>query len=160
MQFLGGPEKRLRTLCDWLVGRYGIFSYGKFRIIPLANANDRDGEGQRNGRQLFPIESGQAETIETHGEDQRQDQRSLGMKSRVSIQKNSRADKLEYGSKEQKKATQTQFQPDRQVGIVRPAFASYQSQIVQFLPESLAGEWVFLNGLKCHVPPVKPVTKA
>ena len=71
---------------------------------------------------------------------QRQDQRSLGLKSRISVEKNSGANKLKYGGQEQKKTAQSQFKPDRQIGIVRAAFASDQSQIVPFLPKSLAGE--------------------
>src|SRR5260221_428440 len=78
---------------------------------------------------------------------------------RTSVEKKSGANILKYGSEKQKETPQTQFKPDCQVGIVRAAYASHQIQISQFLPKSLANERVFLNGPKCHLPPIKPVTE-
>src|ERR1700674_1360200 len=135
IQFFRGQVMRLRMLRERLVCRDAIFSFGKFQVIPLTYANERHGEGKRNGRQLFPIESRQAETIETQGKSQRQDQSSLRLKSRISIEKKPGADKLKTGTKEQKKTAQTQFKPDCQVGIVRAAFATHKIQIRQFLPK-------------------------
>src|SRR5512135_217307 len=159
MNFSRGQSMRLRMQREWTARQRAHFIYCHLQIISLAHANDRQSERQRNGWQLFPIESGQAETIETKRKSQRQDQCSLGLKSRISVEEKTGADKLKNGSQEQKKTTQSQFKPDRQVGIVRAAFASDQRQIGQFLPKSLADERFRLNGSKCHAPPVKPVTE-
>src|SRR5450759_4680310 len=107
MKFFRGQKMRLRVLREWLVSRDANFSYGIFLIILLAPANDHDGEGQCNGRQLFPVQGGHAETLEAEGKGQRHDQCSKQLKSRISVEKESCADKLKNGSQKQKKAAQT-----------------------------------------------------
>ena len=91
---------RLRLLGDWPVSLDAIFYCGKFQIIPLAQATDGDSEGERNRRQLLPLKSGQAETIEAKGKRQGQDQCSLGLKSRISEQTKSGSHILKSGGQE------------------------------------------------------------